>query len=104
VTDRTTYAYAEVEWAVGAPPSQYQKIKQVAPSIANATGGGWTAGYSQRILGRAARFGPRDGTLGRMFSGITTTADGSCRDHTGYGNGFRPVGLGQRRLAGRSSH
>jgi len=77
----------EIEWVFAAPPSQHRKIRAVAPSVANATGGGWTAGYNQTVLGRPKRFAPHDGTLGRMFSGVTSTDDASCRNHTGFANG-----------------
>jgi len=80
--------FFEVEWVYGAPPSQYLKIRQVAPSVANATGGGWMAGYNRTVLGTPKRFAPHDGTLGRLFSGVTNTVDGSCRDHAGFANGF----------------
>lgn len=83
----------EVEWYVAAPPNEYGKIKQVAPSISNSVGGGWTAGYNAVVLGNPRRFGPADGTLGKMFSGVTNTADGSCKDHTGRFNGFYGTGL-----------
>jgi hypothetical protein len=84
----TTFApYFEVEWAFGVPPSEFVKIRGVAPSVSNASGGGWSAAYSQVVVGRPLRFGPHDGTLGRMFSGTTATTDGSCRDHTGFANG-----------------
>jgi hypothetical protein len=85
--------FFEVEWVVGAPPHEYAKIQRVAPSVANATGGGWTAGYNQEVFGLPRRVGPADGALGRLFSGVTSTTDGSCRDHTGRPNGLYPAGL-----------
>lgn len=85
--------YFEVEWVFGAPPSQFVKIRSVAPSVSNASGGGWTAGYNSTVLGRPKRMGPADGTLGRIFSGATSTEDGSCRDHTGFSNGNYLGGL-----------
>jgi hypothetical protein len=88
----TIAPFFEVQWAYGVPPSQFVKIRNAAPSVANATGGGWAAGYNQTVLGRPLRFGPADGTLGRMFAGVTATTDGSCRDHTGFGNGSNLAG------------
>ncbi|MDH5196557.1 MAG: hypothetical protein OEY20_04845, partial [Gemmatimonadota bacterium] len=85
--------YFEVEWMYAAPPSQWIKIRNVAPSAANATGGGFMAGYNRTVLGQPKRMGPADNTLGRMFSGATSTEDGSCRDHTGFANGFYLGGL-----------
>jgi len=88
VAPRGWYApFFEVQYYGGAPPSQYARIKAVAPSIANAEGGGWTAQYTQRVTGSNTLFGPADGSLGRLFSGVTSTADGTCRDHTLYPNG-----------------
>jgi hypothetical protein len=85
--------YFEVEWVYGVPPSQYVKIKKVAPSIANALGGGWMAGYNRTVLGQPKRFAPSDNTLGQLFAGTASTADGSCTDHTGFANGFFLAGL-----------
>jgi hypothetical protein len=84
--------FFEGEWAIAAPPNEFLKIRQVAPAVNNALGGGWTGGYSTRILGRPPRVGPADNTLGRMFSGVTTTTDGSCRDHQNFGNGYWAAG------------
>jgi hypothetical protein len=85
--------FFEIQYYVGAPPSQYLKVRQVAPSIANATGGGWTANHTKRVVGNNTTFGPRDNTLGRMFSGATSTDDGSCRDHRFYANGWYGAGF-----------
>jgi hypothetical protein len=85
--------YFEVEWVYGVPPSQFVKIRSAAPSVANAGGGGWMAAYNRTVLGTPRRFGPHDGTLGSVFSGATSTADGSCRDHQGQQNGFYGAGL-----------
>jgi hypothetical protein len=88
------------EWVVGAPPSEWLKIRAVAPSVANALGRGWTAGFNGDLIGRPLRFGPADGTLGALFSGVTGTDDGSCRDHTGFSNGnFFEGGTGAQLLA-----
>jgi len=94
VAPRGWYApFFEVQYYGGAPPSQYARIKAVAPSIANAEGGGWTAQYTQRVTGSNTLFGPADGSLGRLFSGVTSTADGTCRDHTLYPNGWYTAGI-----------
>jgi hypothetical protein len=98
---RGVYAapFFEVEWAVAAPPNEYRKIREVAPSVANATGEGWTGGYSARVLGRPPWFGPADGTLGQLFSGVTTTRDGSCRDRSSRAAGFGYWAAGYQLLA-----
>jgi hypothetical protein len=98
---RGVYAapFFEVEWAVAAPPNEYRKIRAVAPSVANATGEGWTGGYSAGVLGRAPWFGPADASLGRLFSGVTTTRDGSCRDRSSAAAGFGYWAAGYQLLA-----
>lgn len=83
-----TFQFFEVLYFAGAPPSQWAKIRQVAPEVANAGGGGYTTIMNFALFAGRTEWGPRDGTLGRLFAGVTTVADGSCRDHSGFGNGF----------------
>lgn len=85
--------FFEIQYYLGAPPSQFLKIRSVAPSVANAAGGGWMADFTKRVVGSNTVFGPRDGTLGKMFSGVTSTEDGSCRDHRFYQNGWYSGGI-----------
>ncbi|MEX0690563.1 MAG: hypothetical protein WD934_09665 [Gemmatimonadales bacterium] len=80
-------------WIVGAPPSQWRKIREIAPSVNNATGGGFTAGFNEELTGGFVRFGPADLTLGQLFAGATSTSDGTCRDNTGFGNASVPAGI-----------
>src|SRR5689334_11401776 len=51
-TNGFTGLWFSLEWAYGVPPSQWRKIRAVAPSVANATGGGWSAGSNDMVLGR----------------------------------------------------
>jgi hypothetical protein len=80
-------------WVAGAPPSQWVKIRNVAPSVANALGGGFTAGFNEDLTGGFVRWGPADLTLGRLFSGVASTNDGTCMDNTGFGNASVPAGI-----------
>jgi hypothetical protein len=85
--------FFEVQYYLAAPPSEFLKIRAVAPEISNAGGGGWMANMTKRVVGSNTVFGPADGTLGKMFSGVTSTADGSCRDHQFYANGWYTAGI-----------
>lgn len=82
-----------ISWIMGAPPSQWRKIRDVAPSVANALGGGFTAGYNAELTGGFLRWGPADLTLGTLFAGVASTNDGTCRDNTGFGNADMPAGI-----------
>ncbi|HEX9727606.1 MAG TPA: hypothetical protein VGA37_03760 [Gemmatimonadales bacterium] len=88
-----TFQFFEVLYFAGAPPSQWIKIRNVAPDVGNAKGGGYTALMNFGLFSGRAEWGPRDNSLGALFSGVTSTNDGSCRDNTGFSNGFYPTGL-----------
>jgi len=78
----------------GVPPSEWRKIRDVAPSAANATGAGWAVMWGNLIGGLIMENGPADGTLGKLFSGVQSTADGSCLDNTDFArNGQMPAGI-----------
>jgi hypothetical protein len=83
-----------IEFLAGTPPSEYQKILAVAPSVANATGGGYAAALNRDLLsGGPLSWGPPDNTLGKLFAGITTTTDGGCQDMSDFGNAYLGSGL-----------
>ena len=89
-----TFSFFEVLYFAGAPPSQRAKIAAAgAPSVMNATGGGYTALMNFGLFAGRAEWGPRDLTLAKLFSGVPSTDDGGCRDNTGFGNGYYPTGL-----------
>jgi hypothetical protein len=96
----TQALWFDMDWAYAAPPSEFRKIRRVAPSVANATGGGWSAGTGDMIQGRPRHLGPADGGLGRLASGALSTLDGACTDISGFGNGAH--GGGVPLLAGSS--
>jgi hypothetical protein len=89
----TPSPYFHLEWTYGAPPSEWRKIRRAFPAAANATGGGFTATGGDQFLGRPTFIGPRDGTLGRLASGVLSTTDGSCRDFQGFLNARVPGGI-----------
>ncbi|MCH7876582.1 MAG: hypothetical protein IH965_14975, partial [Gemmatimonadetes bacterium] len=93
-----TFQHFEILTAAAAPPSAWAKILAVAPSAANARGGGWVSLINFALFAGRLEWGPADGQLGTLFSGVTSTDDGTCRDNTGFADGFLPVGL--RLLAG----
>ncbi|MCH7874962.1 MAG: hypothetical protein IH965_06670 [Gemmatimonadetes bacterium] len=88
-----TFQFFEVLLFAGAPPSEWIKLRNLAPSVANAKGGGYVTHVNFALFAGRLEWGPRDGTLGSLFTGVTSTNDGSCRDNTGASNGFFPTGL-----------
>ncbi len=78
----------------GVPPSEWRKIKKVAPEAANATGDGYAVMWGNLIGGLIIETGPADGTLGKLFSGVQSTSDGSCLDNSSFSlNGSMPAGI-----------
>ena len=80
----------EIVLAAGAPPHDFRKIRSVYPGVNNHLG---PQGYTQlsshiRVGAGSQDWGPADNTLGRLFSGVTSTNDGSCRDNTTRPNNF----------------
>lgn len=87
------FQFFEVLFGAAAPPSEWRKIKALVPAAANAKGGGYTEIHNYALFSGRAEWGPRDNTLGSLFSGVTSTSDGGCRDNTGFANGYFPTGL-----------
>lgn len=80
----------EIVLSAGAPPHDFRKIRAVYPGVNNHLG---PQGYTQlsshlRVGAGSQDWGPADNTLGRLFSGVTSTTDGSCRDNSGRANNF----------------
>lgn len=77
----------------GTPPSEFAKIAAANPGAASLVrGGGFTALFNDALFNFPFKIGPADGQAGRLFSGATSTDDGSCRDFTSPLNGY--VGTG----------
>ena len=87
--------YFEITWIAGAPISEFRKIRNVHPGVSNMRPPlGYTAPYTFYLATpQARRWGPGDGQFGNLFSGATSTADGSCRDDTGVLDGRVPTGF-----------
>jgi hypothetical protein len=79
--------FFHLEWTYGTPPHEWLKLRQAHEGAGTAIGGGFMANAGEMFINRPYSFGPQDGTLGVMFSGVTATDDGSCQDHTGFLNG-----------------
>jgi hypothetical protein len=88
-----TFQFFEVLFAAGVPASEWAKARRLAPSLANASGGGYSYINNYGLFSGRSEWGPRDNTLARLFSGVASTDDGSCRDNTGFSNGYYPAGL-----------
>jgi len=84
----------EVNLTAGTPPSEFRKMRTAHPDIqANVSGDGYTHLNNFLVFGGRTELGPADGTLSVLFSGATSTNDGSCRDNTGYLNGYMSTGV-----------
>jgi hypothetical protein len=84
----------EVNMTAGTPFSEFRKIRSAYPEIqANVSGDGYTHLNNYLVFGGRVEMGPADGTLGVLFSGATSTSDGSCRDNTGFLNGYMSTGV-----------
>ena len=92
----------EIGFLAGAPISEARKIRQVWPGInLMQPPFGYTAPYTSYLVPpRIERWGPADGQFGTLFSGVTSTRDGSCRDNTSLFNGQIGTSLSVTLLAG----
>jgi hypothetical protein len=79
----------------GAPIHEFRKIRAVWPGVSNMSGDlGYTAPFFIRLVPPLTfRWGPADGQFGFLFSGVTSTDDGSCRDITGEKSGRMDAGV-----------
>ena len=84
--------FRSMNWSWGVPPGDWNTAKALVPSLANAIGGGWTNSNLHQT-GNDDTYA-LDGTLGPFHAGVTSTSDGSCRDHR------RAYGAGNPLLAG----
>ena len=87
------FQFFEQIFIAAAGVSDYDRARQANPSLSNAKGGGYShmANYTQ-FTGRQD-WGPADGTLGSLFSGVLSTEDGTCRDNSNGANGFLQTGV-----------
>ena len=85
----------EVIFTAGVGQHDFRKIRAVHPGVNGHLG---PQGYTQlsqhlRVGAGSQDWGPGDNTLGSLFSGVTSTNDGSCRDNTGRPNNFMNTGF-----------
>ena len=85
----------EVVLAAGAPIHDFRKIRTVHPGVNGHLGPqGYTSLSTHLRVGAGSQdWGPADNTLGTMFSGAVSTADGSCQDNSGRPNNFMNTGF-----------
>jgi hypothetical protein len=88
-----SFQFFEVIYRAGASPTDWARARQQIPSLANVRGGGWTSSLNFGLFSGRAEWGPHDNTLSKLFSGVASTEDGTCRDNTSGANGFYPDGL-----------
>ena len=88
-------SYFGINLVGGAPISEFRKIRAVHPGVSDMQPPlGYTAPFTEVFIApMARRWGPADGQFGNLFSGVTSAADGSCRDHTSNLNGQVPTGF-----------
>jgi hypothetical protein len=85
--------YFELGLLAGAPRGDWIKNRDRAPSLRNARGNGYTQTRNDLVFTSKMEIGPKDGTLGTLFSGSTTTTDGTCADNSSSINGSLSAGL-----------
>ena len=68
-------------WA-GTPAGEWEKHRQVVPSLNDVVGGGYNSVTNVVLLTGATAWRPKDGQLGLVTSGTAATADGACTDFT----------------------
>lgn len=88
-------SFFEIGLIAGAPISEFRKIRAIHPGINNMRPPlGYTAPYTAYLATPfSRRWGPGDGQFGNFYSGVTSTADGGCRDHTSFLSGNMPTGF-----------
>jgi hypothetical protein len=83
----------ELTMEMAAGPSDWNKGRLVNHTLDSVLGGGYTA-LENFAHGSRVELGPDDGSLGRDFTGVLSTAnDGSCNDHNTASQGFMHSGL-----------
>ena len=80
------YTFFEMGFVAGAPPSEFRKIRAVHPGINNMAGSlGYTSQYWQVVAPPQIRkIGAADGQFGKVFAGVTSAFNSTCRDDIRY--------------------
>ncbi len=86
--------FFEITFMAGTPRSTWVKYRDVIPSLQNiANEDGYSAAMNGILLSGMQNFAAADGTLGALFSGVASTSDGSCRDHSATLGGQLDAGV-----------
>ncbi len=87
--------YFELQIWMGAARSDWSKNRDVAPSLENVKGSGWVAStnLARWVPDNLWAFSGRDGSVGTLFSGKTSSDDGSCRDNRANANSQVSAGV-----------
>lgn len=87
------FQYFELGLLAGVPRGDWIKNRDRAPSLRNARGEGYSQMRNDLVFTSKMEIGPKDNTLGTLFSGTTATTDGSCQDNSQSNNGILDAGL-----------
>jgi hypothetical protein len=87
------FMYFEIGLLAGVPRGDWIKNRDKAPSLRNARGEGYSQMRNDLVFTSKMEIGPKDGTLGTLFSGAAATTDGTCLDNSSLINGSLTAGL-----------
>lgn len=79
----TISPYFLADFIAGVPRGDWEKARQLAPSLNNALGGGYSVNYNINafFLPLYGQWRPADDQFGRVHSGESSTTDGTCLQH-----------------------
>jgi hypothetical protein len=88
--------FFEMGFIGGVPPTDFRKIRAVHPAVGTMRGSfGYNVASWNRITGTVnqQRWNAADGQFGRLFSGVTSTDDATCRNIFNGQNAFNDPGF-----------
>jgi hypothetical protein len=86
--------FFEFTLMAGVPRSNFVKYRDQIPSLRNIRNeDGYSAVMNGRLLGGPINFSAADNTLGAYFSGVASTTDGTCHDHSAARGGYLQAGV-----------
>lgn len=82
VNNNGNFQFFEMGFVMGAPPSEFRKIRAINPAINNMAGSlGYSSQYWQVLVPpQIKKIGSADGQFGKAFAGVTSIFNSSCRD------------------------
>ncbi len=97
IISRGVGGWFELQLWMAASRGDWSRFRDIVPSLENVKGGGWNhrTQFSRWTSDRKElAFTGRDGSVGSLFSGVTTeSGTGSCRDNGNAVNSFIAAGL-----------